>query len=84
MAYPELPTMHEAGMPNFDPVTWTGICAPKGVPAAVVARVQADVAKVLAQAEITRKLARNGLTRWAARPSASRSFSSLTNRGGDG
>ena len=73
-AYPELPTIHEAGVPNFDPVTWTGICAAKGTPPAVVARLQRDIAKVLAMPEISRKLVADGLEPVGSTPQQFRDF----------
>jgi tripartite-type tricarboxylate transporter receptor subunit TctC len=73
-AYPDLPTIHEAGLPNFDPVTWTGICAAKGTPPAVVARLQQDIAKVLAMPEISRKLVQDGLEPVGNTPEQFREF----------
>lgn len=73
-AYPEVPTIQEAGVAGFDPVTWTGLCAAKGTPPAVVARLQADVAKVLAQPEINRKLVQDGLEPVGSTPEQFRAF----------
>ena len=73
-AFPDLPTIHEAGLPNFDPVTWTGICAPKNTPPAVVARLQADIPKVLAMPEISRKLVQDGLEPVGSTPEQFREF----------
>lgn len=73
-AYPDLPTIHDAGLPNFDPVTWTGICAAKGTPPAVVARLQQDIAKVLAMPEISRKLVQDGLEPVGSTPEQFREF----------
>jgi len=73
-AFPELPTIHEAGVANFDPVTWTGICAAKGTPPAVVARLQRDIAKVIAMPEISRKLVQDGLEPVASTPEQFRDF----------
>lgn len=73
-AHPDLPTIHEAGLPNFDPVTWTGICAAKGTPPAVVARLQQDIAKVLAMPEISRKLVQDGLEPVGNTPEQFREF----------
>ncbi|HEX7891767.1 MAG TPA: tripartite tricarboxylate transporter substrate binding protein [Ramlibacter sp.] len=73
-AYPDLPTLHEAGVPNLDPVTWTGICASKGTPPAVVARLQRDIAKVLAMPEISRKLVQDGLEPVGSTPEQFRDF----------
>jgi tripartite-type tricarboxylate transporter receptor subunit TctC len=60
-AFPEIPTMIEAGVPDFDPVTWNGICAPKNTSPAVVERIQREMAKVLATPEIAKRLAADGM-----------------------
>jgi tripartite-type tricarboxylate transporter receptor subunit TctC len=50
---PEVPTAAESGGPkDFDVNAFVVLVAPKGVPAAVSAKVQADVAKVLADPEV--------------------------------
>lgn len=51
-AFPDVPTFPEAGLPNLGPngegvVNWSGLAAPAGTPDAIVARLQADVAKAL-------------------------------------
>ncbi len=61
-------------MANFDPVTWTGICAAKGTPPAVVARLQRDIAKVLAMPEIYGKLVQDGLEPVGSSPEQFRDF----------
>jgi len=35
-ALPQVPTMHEAGLPGFEIVVWQGLYAPKGTPKAVI------------------------------------------------
>ncbi|MGJ7545575.1 Bug family tripartite tricarboxylate transporter substrate binding protein [Variovorax sp. LT1R16] len=71
---PEVPTISESGVPNFDPVTWTGLCAAKGTPAAAILRVQQEVAKVLATPEISQKLIAAGLEPVASTPEQFRAF----------
>ena len=51
-AAPDVPTMIEAGMPDFDIVVYTGILAPAGTPAPIVARLNAEFAKAVAADEI--------------------------------
>ena len=46
-AFPDLPTIAEAGVPGYDAGTWTGIVAPAGVPRAIVDRLNAAVNKAL-------------------------------------
>ncbi|MFN9503350.1 MAG: tripartite tricarboxylate transporter substrate binding protein [Rubrivivax sp.] len=59
---PELPTAHEAGLPNFSNTGWFGLFAPAGTPAAVTQKVQRDVAKVMAETEIKARLYVQGMS----------------------
>lgn len=59
---PDLPTAHEAGLPNFENIGWFGLFAPAGTPAAVVQKVQRDVAKVMGETEIKARLYVQGMT----------------------
>lgn len=49
---PEVPTFAEAGMPDFEVSSWFGLLAPTGTPPDIVAKVTADVEKVLSRPEI--------------------------------
>jgi tripartite-type tricarboxylate transporter receptor subunit TctC len=42
-AFPELPTIAEAGVPGYEASTWTGIIAPAGLPRPVLDRLNAAV-----------------------------------------
>jgi len=57
---PELPTMAEAGVPGFDISTWFGLLAPAGTPAAVIAKWNADVTRILEAPEMRERLAAQG------------------------
>jgi len=57
--FPELPTIAEF-YPGYDVTIWLGLFAAAGTPEAVLARVHADVNKVLAEAEIRSKLSAAG------------------------
>ena len=46
-ALPEVPTMVEAGYPNFEVDLWLGIFAPAAVPAPLVTRLNGEIAKAL-------------------------------------
>jgi tripartite-type tricarboxylate transporter receptor subunit TctC len=48
VALPAVPTFAEAGVKNFSVVNWTGLWAPKGTPAPVLARLQQEIAKAMA------------------------------------
>jgi len=58
---PEVPTMPEAGLPEFEIQSWFGLLAPAGTPAPVVARLNAETVKVLARADVKATLAAQGL-----------------------
>jgi tripartite-type tricarboxylate transporter receptor subunit TctC len=51
-AAPEVPTMVEAGVPGFEVVLYSGVLGPKGMDAAVVRKLNAEFAKVVATDEI--------------------------------
>lgn len=44
---PDVPTMKEAGLPNFEVVTWTGIAAPAGTPKPIVDKLNATIRAAL-------------------------------------
>ncbi|MDB5945915.1 MAG: tripartite tricarboxylate transporter substrate binding protein [Ramlibacter sp.] len=58
---PDVPTMAEAGLPNYHFSNWFGLVAPAGTPREVVDKLQADVAKVLQNPETRTKFQAMGL-----------------------
>ncbi len=50
-AYPDVPTLAEAGFTNVDPRSWYGLFAPAGTPPAIIEKIQKDVATVFAEPE---------------------------------
>ncbi len=58
--FPELPTLHEAGIPGYEIATWTGMMAPKGLPKSIVARLNAEIAKVCSAPAFQAKIAATG------------------------
>jgi tripartite-type tricarboxylate transporter receptor subunit TctC len=44
-AFPDLPTIAEAGVPGYEVTTWGGIIAPMGTPRAIVSRLSEEVRK---------------------------------------
>jgi tripartite-type tricarboxylate transporter receptor subunit TctC len=51
-AAPDVPTMGEAGIPNFEVVLYSGVLGPKGMDPAVVRKLNTEFAKVIASEEI--------------------------------
>ncbi len=58
---PEVPTMIEAGIPDYDVSTWWALAAPKGVSAEVVNRINAHLAKIMPLADVRETFARLGV-----------------------
>ena len=46
-AAPELPTVAEAGFPGFEAVAWIALVAPAGTPPPIIARLHAEIVKML-------------------------------------
>jgi tripartite-type tricarboxylate transporter receptor subunit TctC len=54
-AFPDLPTIAEAGVPGYDAATWTGVIAPAGVPRAIVDKLNVAINKAIkSQAFLTK------------------------------
>ena len=71
---PELPTFPEAGVPGFRSITWFGLAAPRGIPKALVERLNRDTVEVLRSREIGDKLANISLEVGALSPEESAKF----------
>jgi tripartite-type tricarboxylate transporter receptor subunit TctC len=58
---PDVPTMQESGVPDFEVNSWYGVCAPAGVPAALLDKLNADIVSVLRIPEIEQRLTALGM-----------------------
>ena len=54
--FPDVPTLTEQGLAGVEANAWIGVVAPAATPPAVVARMQAEIAKALADPEVARTL----------------------------
>ena len=54
---PELPTMIEAGVPDFVSAAWYAVAAPAGTPDAIVTKINKDIVTLLADPDIQNKFA---------------------------
>jgi tripartite-type tricarboxylate transporter receptor subunit TctC len=59
-AFPEVPTIAEAGFPKGEFNFWVGLLAPAGTPKEIVARLNDEINKALATSEIKERLAKLG------------------------
>lgn len=69
-ALPDVPTTSESGYPGFEADQWYGLVAPAGTPAAVVARLNAEINKALLLADVAQQLAVEGATPMPTTPQA--------------
>ncbi len=60
--FPDAPTVSESGLPGFEFNSWFAIMAPAGTPKELIARLNAEVLKALADPDVREKLNAQGLT----------------------
>ena len=59
-ALPDIPTLHEAGVKDFEALQWHGFFVPAKTPPAIVTRMHVEVVKALAASEMKERLATEG------------------------
>jgi tripartite-type tricarboxylate transporter receptor subunit TctC len=67
---PELPTIAESGYPGYEATSWFALVAPAGTPPPIVARLNAEIVKMLAQAETRARFAQLGVDTAGGTPDA--------------
>ena len=67
---PDVPTVHEAGVPNYEATIWLGLMAPKATPRAVVDKLNEAVSKIANQPEVRQQWGRQGATPMVMAPAA--------------
>ena len=60
-ALPDVPTVAESGVPGYEVVLWHGLIGPKGMPHAVVDRINGEVTKSLKLKETAEQLQNDGV-----------------------
>ena len=55
-AAPEIPTLGEAGLPDFEVAGWFGVLAPTGTPREIIDRLSTEIRAGLAQPEVRKRL----------------------------
>jgi tripartite-type tricarboxylate transporter receptor subunit TctC len=58
---PDVPTVMEAGVPDYEAYVWMGLLAPKGTPPAIVERLNREVLAVLVQEDVKKYMATAGI-----------------------
>ncbi|MDP1538162.1 MAG: tripartite tricarboxylate transporter substrate binding protein [Burkholderiales bacterium] len=59
--FPEMPTITEAGIKDYEANNWNGVVAPRGTPRAVIERLHKDIVATLQEPAIAERMARAGL-----------------------
>jgi len=67
---PNVPTIAETVLPDFDVTTWYALAAPKGLPAPIVARLNEAVHAALKRPEIIERLRLQATEPWPSTPKA--------------
>ena len=67
-ALPELPTVDESGVPGFENITWHNIAVPAKTPKPIVARLNAELVKVVHSPDVEKRLLEQGLTPVGSKP----------------
>ena len=57
---PDVPTLAESGLPDYEAGSWYGILAPAGTPPEVVRRLNAVMVRALQQPDVVKRLAAEG------------------------
>jgi len=67
---PDVPTLAEAGVPGYDAVIWLGLIAPKGTPPEIVARLNAEITKIVSRPDVQADWAKQGAVAMTTAPAA--------------
>jgi tripartite-type tricarboxylate transporter receptor subunit TctC len=59
---PGVPTVAESGLPGYEAQTWFGLVAPAATPREIVARLNAEILRVLAHPDVKERLVGQGVT----------------------
>jgi len=71
---PDVPTIDESGVPGYAQELWFGILAPAGVPRPVMAKLNAEISRVLSDRETKKRWAPIGIE---PRPTTPQQFDQL-------
>jgi tripartite-type tricarboxylate transporter receptor subunit TctC len=67
-AFPNLPTIGEAGLPTYEMSNWGVIVAPAGTPRDIIAQVNGAIVKALADPDVRQRFAGQGFEAMSSTP----------------
>jgi len=65
---PDVPTVMESGLPGYESISWWGIIGPANMPPAVTAKLQKEIARVMALPDVKELLLQQGAESWTIGP----------------
>lgn len=65
---PDVPTVAEAGVPDYEATIWLGVMAPRGTPPAIVSRLNAEITRMASRPDVRREWAAQGATTMTMTP----------------
>jgi tripartite-type tricarboxylate transporter receptor subunit TctC len=71
---PDIPTIAEQGLPGFEVEGWYGVLGPKNMPKPLVARIHAELIRIIKEPEMQKTLVNMGSTAIGSSPEAFRKF----------
>nr|WP_245152307.1 tripartite tricarboxylate transporter substrate binding protein [Allopusillimonas soli] len=71
---PDVPTMAEAGLPDFDVVSWNGLAAPSGTPKPIIDKLNKEVNSILAMPDVRQRLKSLGAEPVGGTPEAFKAY----------
>ena len=74
---PDVPTMAEAGVPEFEVTNWIGVMAPALTPDEIVKKLNAGLVQILAMPATRERFASHGVTPDSSTPDEFRKFLNL-------
>jgi tripartite-type tricarboxylate transporter receptor subunit TctC len=69
-SHPDVPTLAEAGLPDFDLRTWYGVIAPAGTPKPVLQRLSAEIAEIVRMPEVVERFTKASIVPVGSTPEA--------------
>jgi tripartite-type tricarboxylate transporter receptor subunit TctC len=67
---PDVPTVSESGIPNYEQTVWYGVLAPAGTPRDVVMKLNSEIVKALQRPDMASQFAAQGATPMSSTPEA--------------
>lgn len=67
---PDIPSLAEAGLPDFDVSAWTGLFVPSGTPAAIVKRLNAEILNMVGEKDYVARIQAMGTDVASSSPQA--------------